>query len=52
MSYTVILILVLGIPILIYFLVSINRKKKKMQDNEKPGKDTYHEGEAKDRNFK
>lgn len=52
MSYTLILILVLGIPILIYFVVSINRKKKQMKDNEKPGGGTYREGEAKDKDFR
>ncbi len=53
MSYTIILILVIGIPILIYFLISVNRKKKNMEDNDKkPGGGTYREGEAKDTKFR
>ena len=53
MSYTFVLIILIGLPILIYFIVSVNRKKKNLDKNEKkPGGEPYREGEAKDRNFR
>ncbi len=47
MSYTLAIILLIGIPILIYFIVSANKKKKSMdkRDNEQG---SYKEGKAKD----
>ena len=47
MSYTLALIVLIGIPLLIYFLFSMNKKRKNMdkKDNEHG---TYHEGKAKD----
>lgn len=51
MSYTLIIILVIGIPLLIYFLISINRKKKSIGRKDKSGK-SYQEGEAKDTKFR
>lgn len=47
MSYTLVIIILIGIPLLIFFIVSTNKKKKNMDklDNEK---DTYQEGKAKD----
>ena len=51
MSYTLAIIILIGIPVLIYFLVSIKRKKK---NEEKQGKEgsSYQEGKAKDTKFK
>ena len=51
MSYTLIIILVIGIPLLVYFLISIKRKKKNLDKKDKNGR-TYHEGEAKDTKFR
>ena len=53
MSYTFVIIILIGLPILIYFIVSVNKKKKNLENNEKkPGGDTYREGEAKDTKFR
>lgn len=51
MSYTLIIILVIGIPVLIYILISIKNKKKNIEHKDKGGK-TYREGEAKDTKFR
>lgn len=47
MSYTLAIIVLIGIPLLIYFLVSMNKKKKNMEkkDNDHG---SYNEGKAKD----
>lgn len=51
MSYTLIVILVIGIPLLIYFLVSIKRKKQNVKEHEKQEGKNYQEGEAKDKDL-
>lgn len=51
MSYTLVIILLIGVPILIYILVSINRKKKSMDKRDKDG-EPYQEGKAKDTKFR
>lgn len=47
MSYTLAIIVLIGIPLLIYFLVSVNKKKKNME-NKDNDHGTYKEGKAKD----
>ena len=51
MSYTLAIIVLIGIPVLIYILVSIKRKKRNM---DKPGKEgkPYDEGKARDTKFR
>jgi ABC-type spermidine/putrescine transport system permease subunit II len=47
MSYTIVIIILIGIPLLIYFVVSANKKKKNMgKDGNETG--AYKEGKAKD----
>lgn len=49
MSYTAVIIVLIGIPVLIYILLSIKKKKKNIEKRD--GKEgTYHEGQAKDTN--
>jgi uncharacterized membrane protein len=47
MSYTLVIIILIGIPLLIFFIVSANKKKKNM-DKRDNDRGTYQEGKAKD----
>lgn len=51
MSYTLAIIILIGIPVLIYILVSVKRKKKNMEKHGKEG-EPYQEGKAKDTKFR
>jgi ABC-type spermidine/putrescine transport system permease subunit II len=52
MSYTLVIILLIGIPLFIYILVSINRKKKNIEKGEDKKGSEYQEGKAKDTKFR
>lgn len=52
MSYTAIIIIIIGIPLLIFILVSINKKKKAIKKGEDKKGSEYQEGKAKDTKFR